>query len=384
MSEEKQSGTPDWTVWLRSRLERLASSEGKEDGAEPPLDAALDPFLPPRPSAPVEDPAPPEVEVTAGGEVVPASFSESPQQDAALPTGPDPGVVAGLDALRSAVAALPTGPDPGVVAGLEALRSAVAALPTGPDPGVVAGLEALRSATTALSIRVEALADANSSFRSVLNERLDEYAETVLRVVKGTTSNLDEYRRMHATSITELRRTGAETAGSLARLAGRMEELATIQGDDERWVEVMGQLCDEVTAERAWGRSHEEVRAEEAVSSSERLGAVEEVLDRLAAQVAGLAARVQVAQEQPRREHSFGETELQTLAAAVAEALAERLPLAPPVPRASPAPAARATAKRAAKKRTTGTSAPPRPTSNSGAPRRKTPIRVREPADPAD
>ncbi|MDQ3305784.1 MAG: hypothetical protein M3535_07355, partial [Actinomycetota bacterium] len=111
-----------------------------------------------------------------------------------------------------------------------------------PVPTLTIALESLRSASMALSARVDALADTTSSFRSVLNERLDEYAETVLRVAKGNASDIEEYRRMHAASITELRRTGAETADSLARLAGRMEELVTTQADDERWAEVLGQL----------------------------------------------------------------------------------------------------------------------------------------------
>ncbi len=227
----------------------------------------------------------------------------------------------------------------------------------------------------------------------MLNERLDEYAETVLRVVKSTTADLEEYRRMHAASISDLRRTAAETADSLARLAGKMEELATIQADDERWVEVIGQFCDEVTAERTWGRRREEARAEEVSSSTKRLAAVEETLDLLTTHVTELAARAQVVEKQPPPALSLEGAELRTLAAAVAEALVDHLPpttsipLGPPVPAARP-PAKRTTkspAKSAARKRTTGTAAS-EPTSSPGPPRsrRTTPIQVRGPVDLSD
>ncbi|MDP8953502.1 MAG: hypothetical protein M3N37_00995, partial [Actinomycetota bacterium] len=99
------------------------------------------------------------------------------------------------DSSPRAIPGAPTRPDPAVLAALEDLRSAITGLASGPDPAVAAGLESLRSATTALSTRVDALADANSSFRSVLNERLDEYAETVLRVLKGVSTDVEEYRR---------------------------------------------------------------------------------------------------------------------------------------------------------------------------------------------
>ncbi|MDP8955234.1 MAG: hypothetical protein M3N37_10060, partial [Actinomycetota bacterium] len=222
---------------------------------------------------------------------------------------------------------------------------------------------------------VDALADANSSFRSVLNERLDEYAETVLRVLKGVSTDVEEYRRMHATSITELRRTGAETADSLARLAGQMEELVTIQADDERWVEVMRQLCDEVTAERQQGERREQARAAEASSATERLAAVEETLDLLARHVAELSTRAQAAQEQSAPPLLLDDRGLRSLASAVAEALAEQLPPTASVP---PAPAKRAPAKRAPAKRAGG--APAAAATSVPAPRRPrrtTPIQAR-------
>ncbi len=289
----------------------------------------------------------------------------------------DPPVSARPDSSPRAIPGAPTRPDPAVLAALEDLRSAITGLASGPDPAVAAGLESLRSATTALSTRVDALADANSSFRSVLNERLDEYAETVLRVLKGVSTDVEEYRRMHATSITELRRTGAETADSLARLAGQMEELVTIQADDERWVEVMRQLCDEVTAERQQGERREQARAAEASSATERLAAVEETLDLLARHVAELSAGAQAAQEQSAPPLLLDDRGLRSLASAVAEALAEQLPPTASVP---PAPAKRAPAKRVAGAPVSAATSNPAPR----RPRRTTPIQVRGPSGRRD
>ncbi len=221
----------------------------------------------------------------------------------------------------------------------------------------------------------------------------------MLRVAKSSAADLEEYRRMHAASITELRRTGTETADSLARLAGRMEELATIQADDERWVEVMRQLCDEVTAER----QRNERRAESAgPSRSEiRLAAVEETLSHVSSQLADLVASTGAGPD-PAPVASLDGHDLEALAAAVAEALAERLPgpVAEPGGRASgrgsgtpgrspsarradegapapPTPAIRTSSTRTSAGRTSTT----RPVASRS--RRTTPIRVRGSDHPA-
>ncbi|MDQ3305108.1 MAG: hypothetical protein M3535_03865, partial [Actinomycetota bacterium] len=177
----------------------------------------------------------------------------------------------------------------------------------------------------------------------VLNERLDEYAETVLRVAKGNASDIEEYRRMHAASITELRRTGTETADSLARLAGRMEELVTTQADDER-------------------------RAD----ANDRLAAMEATLSRLTVEVAELAATAEIPQDPVLQ---LDDAQIKALAAAVAEVLAARIP----VTRIRNELRATPTVSGPARRGPTGSSAPDADLEPPAArrPRRTNPIQVR-------
>ncbi len=172
--------------------------------------------------------------------------------------------------------------------GARALSGFAEPLAAVPAHELVAGLDRLQVAVSSLSARVDGLADATLTFRSVMNERLDEYTETVLRAAKSSASDVQEYRRMHTASLGELRRNANDTAETLRRLTGWMEELARIQGDDERWATALSQAFEEAAAERREG----EERSHEVVSTlTGRLERIEEALDELAAEAAEPGSR---------------------------------------------------------------------------------------------
>jgi hypothetical protein len=396
---------PDWTVWLRARLERVSSSEGKTADREatalpaPVQVGAGDSgdsgggtiATSPEVSAP-----PATADPTADPVTSPASTDTDADPDAETDADTDADTETDQSSASAAKASPPVtaGQPQAVVSSAAGPPPAVAPSVALPDPTLTIALESLRSASMALSARVDALADTTSSFRSVLNERLDEYAETVLRVAKGNASDIEEYRRMHAASITELRRTGTETADSLARLAGRMEELVTTQADDERWAEVLGQLSNntnssfrsvlnerldeyaETVLRVAKGNASdiEEYRRMHAASITELRRTGTETADSLAR----LAATAEIPQDPVLQ---LDDAQIQALAAAVAEVLAARIPVTrirnelrstPTVPestrRGSPGPSA-----------SDAEVASPGPDRRSAArrPRRTNPIQVR-------
>jgi hypothetical protein len=203
---------------------------------------------------------------------------------------------------------------------------------------------------SSLSARVDGLADATVTFRSVMNERVDDYTETVLRAAKASASDVQEYRRMHAVSLGELRRNANDTAETLRRLAGWMEELARVQGDDERWATALSQAFEEAAAERREG----EERAQEVVSElPERLQRIEETVTRLGD---GLVER----RPAPA---VLDDEQLAAIAAAVAERLHAATPDGPAEPAPASAgrvPAAAAPAVPARSRRTTPIRAPSR------------------------
>ncbi len=371
---QEDAGSPDWTVWLRSRLERVAISERQgadtgsdekegtgsdEEGREAEAATAgnstaedagpaadrrhSEPFLPvPEPRSDDAELAlrldwpehPLQQALTAESLQVPASVDPAP---------PPPPVVA-----RVAPAPDPT---PAILAGLDSLQTAVSALPSGPDPAILAGLDSLQTAVSALPARIDAAADATGSFRSVMNDRIDEYVETVMRAAKGTSSDLEEYRRMHASSITELRRVTIDTAETLRRLTGWIEELATVQGDDERWAHAMTGVFEEMAAER---RAQEDHLTDTLSSLSSLPGRLDQVEGGLREALAELAD-ARLASEVPSRPLELDEVQLKAIALAVADLVSEMVAdivVAPPPPgppgprpraRKAPSPAAKAT-----------------------------------------
>lgn len=395
--------TPDWTTWLRSRLERVARSErrgaevvsdteaeGDGDGAEDEVDedGPTGTDVPP--------PSPMGAEDTA---------AIDPQLDWLQPSQPD--------AAARATSALRTGPvpPPPVPVAPHAPPppppAEPAAAPPPPGPAFDRDLESVMTAVVALTARIDALVDATTGYRTALDERLDEHGEAVLRAITTDGSDREEHRRSHDAAIAEVQRSTTETAGTLRRLTDEVEHLATVVGDDERWVGAVRTVVDADAAERraagqrtedaltalserldgiegavsgiatllsglqehlappgddepwaeavrqvfeevAGAHRGDEERAEEALSGiPERLGDVERALGQLAAELA--EARAQPAPPAPE----LGPAQVRAIATAVAEMLGDRPP-------ASPAPA---------------TPAGDRPPEKQGPPRPATPRR---------
>ncbi len=246
---------PDWTTWLRSRLERVSNSERKaaDSGQDVPEEVAGGD--PPKPEGPV------------------------PQGNAAPKTAPAPPAPAPAPAPGSARPA-PT-PVP--------VRPAAAASTSGSE------VDALRAAVTALVAGVGALADTFSGFRTTVTERLDEYRETLLRATTDTATELEAHRQVHAGAATDEPNAAlAEVNDRLQRLAAGMDHLTTIRGDDERWAEVMGRLLDEVDAERQASEQERSVTG----GVIERLEGLEQAMQGIATDVAeNVAGQQRIAAE---------------------------------------------------------------------------------------
>ena len=377
-------GGGDWTQWLRSRLERVAPPERRQDEAagDEPKSGQHRAGAPPAPRLPPSEPEQ-EPGLDAGLGLQWPGHRPEPSAGArgtsaddrgadAEPAGSDPPVAPAAPRQAAPRDRPAPGPqragderpasnrEPGP-ARSEAAASSPARRPSRlgepaaavPTHELVAGLDRLQVAVSSLSARVDGLADATHSFRSVMNERLDEYTETVLRAAKSSASDLQEYRRMHTASLGEVRRNANETAETLRRLTGWMEELARIQGDDERWATALSQAFEEAAAERregeerdrqvvstlterlkridhALGRLGEELAAEPpdpllpvVTSLAERLGRMERALDGLAAQ----AGQPPLPPPLVLDDEAVG-----AIAAAVAERLHAPAPAAPPEP----------------------------------------------------
>lgn len=260
---------PDWTTWLRSRLERVSSSErtaAEQAEAAPdevvadkePEEGADEKQVVQEPSsAPASPPPPPPV--SAPPVSAPPVSPPPPPPVSPPPVSPEP--------------PRPASPAP-----------APAPVPTsGTDSSVGSETEALRAAVTALTAGVGALTDTFTAFREQVIERLHEYSETVQRASERTAAELEDNRRMQAVANAELRQNDAEVTERLQRLADGMEGLAALRSDDERWAEVMGRLLDEVDAERQAGER--EVLAAGGVI--ERLDGLEGAMARITAEVSG-------------------------------------------------------------------------------------------------
>lgn len=289
VSGDGDENIPDWTTWLRSRLERVSTSERTAAAStEAPAQEVVAGEHPDQRSA--ED-SPPEDEGVSGegdrlpAEDVAAEAWSSVEDD--VPEQPDVPVEASAG---PRTAAAPIAPVP-------AVRDV--APPPAPDPAFVIEIEALRAAVTALVAGVGALTDMFTGFRSVVSERLNEYngleiGERLQRLGHGIEGlgrlrgEFEENRRLQATTIAELRQSEAEIGERLQGLANSMEKLVAIRSDDDRWAEVMGRLLDEVDAERQAGER--EMLAAEGVL--ERLGGLEEAMGRVTVDVSEAMARL--------------------------------------------------------------------------------------------
>ncbi|CAN5204942.1 hypothetical protein BH24ACT1_BH24ACT1_13230 [soil metagenome] len=263
---------PDWTTWLRSRLERVSSSERT---AAESAEAASQEVVGGDEQG-VEDGGAEDEVLSVEG----VGFEETLPVEDVAPKEASPIEGAG-----------PEGPPAAPASPAAAMTPAPAPLP-GPDSAFVVEIEALRAAVTALVAGVGALTDTFTGFRSVVNDRLSEYngleiGERLQRLAHGMEDlakirgELEDNRRLQATTNAELRQNDAEVSERLERLAEGMESLLAVRSDDERWAEVMGRLLDEVDAERHAGER--EMLAAGGVI--ERLDGLEHALRRITEEV---------------------------------------------------------------------------------------------------
>jgi chromosome segregation ATPase len=115
-----------------------------------------------------------------------------------------------------------------VAADADGTSWALEPLPTsGPIlPAVAVRLEAVQSAVIALSTRIDALANASTSYRSLMTDRVSEYADTVSRLSRSQSTDLEEYRHATERVVAELRRSITDSEQALHRLDTRMDEVA--------------------------------------------------------------------------------------------------------------------------------------------------------------
>lgn len=289
-SGDGDENIPDWTTWLRSRLERVSSSErtaaGSAEAAAPEVVADEEPDQRSAQDSPARD-------QTVSDQGVGFAERLPVEVASAQASSMEAGGVANAPA-TSATAPVPPTPD---------VPSSAAA-----DSAAVIEIEALRAAVTALVAGVGALTDMFTGFRSVVSERLNEYngleiGERLQRLGHGMEGlgklrgEFEENQRLQASTIAELRHNETEIGERLQRLTEGMDKLVAVRSDDDRWAEVMGRLLDEVDAERLAGER--ELLAAEGVL--ERLDGLEQALGRVTADVSEALNRLPDALEGERR-----------------------------------------------------------------------------------
>ncbi len=111
-----------------------------------------------------------------------------------------------------------------------------------------------------------------------------------------------------------------EQGAAIERLAAWVQELATVQADDERWAVAIGRVVDAADAER---RQADELAGAALVARVER---IEDGLRRLTAELAGLRQALQ----RPPATVKLGEPQLHAVATGIAAALGARATGPPP------------------------------------------------------
>lgn len=126
------------------------------------------------------------------------------------------------------------------------------------------------SAIGSLSMRIDSLIAATTTYRSVLSDRLTEYADLVNRLNRTQASDLDEFRKANERTVGEIRRTMSDSEDALRAVSGNTEQLVTD----------LGQLSDAVRTNSADGR--------ELIDATDKLGRfVTGALDQFAERVLG-------------------------------------------------------------------------------------------------
>ncbi|HWH35828.1 MAG TPA: hypothetical protein VNT56_10985 [Acidimicrobiales bacterium] len=237
-------------------------------------------------------------------------------------------------------------------------------------PALLVEMEALRAAVASLVAGIGALTDSFSTFRSGLNERLDEHTRRVREAARQSASGTDQARQALTGATADLGRALAAVEGRLDGVAGQLQELAAageaspapsaagsgtdelrsiladqgerldrlvlgmdelvaVRSDDDRWAEVMGRLLDEIDAER--------VAEAEAPGRPEPAGGLDEIEDSLVRIEADLS---QLASRPPPAPLHLDDDQVRRLARALAEMIPAAVPgPAPAAPPADPPPA---------------------------------------------
>lgn len=227
----------DWGAWLRGRLERVADLEATPDEAPGP-------------------PAVQEGEQRPASEKGPEHQGDQPDESSASP-----------------------GPDSRVAEELAALRAAVAALPPGPDSRVAEELAALRTTVDGLGDRLDHLMAAIVDQGRESGERLDQRVTTLTEKLDDATATLAEQQRASRGAISEVLDHTSDATASLRELSSALSGAAPGVSDDAEVLEALRQVGDQLAA----GSRATEAQAAELAVLGDRLGRLEEVLDRLVA-----------------------------------------------------------------------------------------------------
>jgi hypothetical protein len=140
-----------------------------------------------------------------------------PEQAAASSTDPFDDAIA---------AASDTAPAPEVAVDGAGADDAARDVPPVPLLPAMAGrLESVHSALATLSMRLDALVTATAAFRSVVSDRLNDYADTVARLHRVQAAELEDYRHGTERLVAELRRAMGDNDEALRKLTSRVEEI---------------------------------------------------------------------------------------------------------------------------------------------------------------
>ena len=94
-------------------------------------------------------------------------------------------------------------------------------------PAMAGRIEGVHGAIATLAMRVDALTATVNAFRSVLSDRIADYADTAVRLSRNQAAELEEYRHGSDRLVGEVRRTIGESEESLRRLSLRVDELGS-------------------------------------------------------------------------------------------------------------------------------------------------------------
>jgi hypothetical protein len=98
------------------------------------------------------------------------------------------------------------------------------------SPAMAARGDNTAAAIGALSMRIDGLIAATTTYRSVMSDRLTEYADLVNRLNRTQASDLDEFRKTNERTVGEIRRTMGDSEDAMRTMVGQSEQLITDLG----------------------------------------------------------------------------------------------------------------------------------------------------------